>query len=323
MPPEPIPVRNPPVLPLLTIETESVQHELLNSLRSALPEERIDLLGNFSAQQLARTDVCISANPAPEMFEQLPNLVWVQSMWAGVDNMLDAAKRYELKLARLVDPQLTEAMAEAALAWTLYLHRRMPEYALSQRNRSWQQLSYKTASQRTVSVLGLGELGAASAKRLAANGFNVSGWSSSEKSLRGINCYSGKEGLNRMLSATDILVILLPLTPTTHRLVNQQLLKLLPATSSLINFARGAVVDTEDLLSALDQGQLQHAVLDVFDEEPLPVESHLWQHPRVTVLPHISALTDPGSSAQIAANNINTYRHSGDLPVTVDLVKGF
>ena len=311
------------VLPLLTVESESVRNKMLANLRAALPDEHIDLIDNFSSEQLNEVDVGIAANPAPAMFKQLPNLVWVQSMWAGIENMLEDARLNKFKLARLVDPILTATMAEAAVAWTLYLHRRMPEYSKLQRNRRWQQLSYKPASERRVSLLGLGELGRASAERLVSNQFQVSGWSRGAKSLPGVTCYAGSDGLEQMLAATDILIVLLPLTDATRALINTRTLALLPNSSSLINFARGPVVDSNALLQALDQGKLDHAVLDVFDKEPLSQESPLWHHERVTILPHISALTDPGSAAKIAASQVSAYRDTGTLPETVDLVRGF
>jgi len=293
-----------PVLPLLTQESESVKHKMLADLGAALPNEHIDLIENFDTQQL-------------------PKLKWVQSMWAGVDNMLKDAALNQFKLVRLIDPKLAEAMAEAALTWTLYLHRRIPEYAHLQRSRRWQPLEYTQANERRVSILGLGELGKLCATRLANNGFTVSGWSRSAKSLPDINCHSGADGLAQMLKATDILILLLPLTADTRALINQQALALMPRTSSLINFSRGAVVETDDLLRALDQGQLDHAVLDVFDIEPLPETSPLWHHDRVTVLPHVSALTDSASAAQIAARHISTYRATSALPATVDVLRGY
>ena len=323
MPPDLAPANTYPVLPLLSQESESVQLKMLADLSAALPNERIDLIDNFTTQQLAEVEVAIAANPTPAMFEQLPKLQWVQSMWAGVENMLEDAVLNQYQLVRLIDPKLTEAMAEAALTWTLYLHRRIPEYALLQRNRRWQQLDYKEANECRVSILGLGELGKRCATRLADNGFKVSGWSRNAKTLAGITCYAGSDGLAQMLKTTDILILLLPLTAATRALVNQQTLALLPSKSSLINFSRGAVVDTNDLLQALDQGQLDHAVLDVFDTEPLPATSPLWHHERITVLPHVSALTDSASAANIAARHISTYRVTGALPSTVDLVQGY
>jgi len=220
-----------PVLPLLTSESTSIQQKMLANLRQALPNEYIDTIDNLPGRQLAQADVAIVANPVPAMFEQLPKLTWVQSMWAGVENMLDDAERNDFKIARLIDPKLTHSMTEAALAWTLYLHRRMPEYSRLQAKKRWQQLPYQQACDYRVSILGLGELGKACATRLSSNGFSVSGWSRSAKSLPNISCYTGPEGLQQMLCASDLLIILLPLTPATRGLVNSQTLAVGTRTS--------------------------------------------------------------------------------------------
>jgi glyoxylate/hydroxypyruvate reductase A len=126
-----------------------------------------------------------------------------------------------------------------------------------------------------------------------------------------------------MVSRTDILVCLLPLTRQTRHLVDGPLLQRLPKHASVVNFGRGALIRTSDLLAALDAGRLAHAVLDVFDEEPLPEDSPLWLHPRVTVLPHISADTDPATASLIVARNVAQWRHSGAIPAAVDRVRGY
>lgn len=310
-------------LPLLSSEPPAVVDQTLSQLRLELPEMQICTIDELSTEQRASITVAITANPAPQILDELPNLVWLQSLWAGVEALISPARERQLQLVRLVDPQLAHAMAEAALAWTLYLHRSMPDYARQQRNQQWQTLPWRHASDVQVTVLGLGKLGSACANRLNANGFKVSGWSQSQHTLPGVTCYSGQTGLARVLSVTDILLVLLPLTEHTHSLLNANTLKQLPTNAALINFARGAIVETDDLLELLDNAHLSHAVLDVFETEPLPSNHRLWVHPSVTVLPHIAAPTDPTSAAKIAANNIRTYRSTGVIPESVDLERGF
>lgn len=310
-------------LPLLSSEPAEHVAETLLLFKNALPNERVCLVDDLTPAQLASVDVAIAANPPPALLEQLPNLVWLQSLWAGVEQLIAPARAKQLQLVRLIDPELTRAMAEAALAWTLYLHRLMPEYAQQQRQQHWQPLPWRRANDCRVTVLGLGKLGRACAERLAANGFNVAGWSTSPRTLPGIQCYSGPAQLDEALQHTDILLVLLPLTDQTTALLNATTLSLLPKGAALINFARGAIVNTNDLLNALDTEQLRHAVLDVFETEPLPTEHRLWTHPSVTVLPHIAAPTDPHSAVQIAAANITNYRQTGETPTSVDLERGF
>ncbi len=311
------------IVPLLSSEPADKTAYVLSALRKALPDERVCLVEELSKQECASVDVAIAANPVPELLDKLPNLVWLQSLWAGVEQLIEPARARNLHVVRLIDPELSQAMSEAALAWTLYLHRRMPQYAQQQRNQYWQTLPWRRTQDTRITVLGLGKLGSACASRLHANGFNVSGWSSSQHTLAGVTCYCGATGLASVLPRTDILIVLLPLTEETRYLLNTNTLNELPTTAALINFARGAVTNTEDLLSALDNRTLSHAVLDVFETEPLPQGHRLWSHPAVTVLPHIAAPTDPASAVGIVASHIKTYRASGEIPKGIDPVRGY
>lgn len=295
----------------------------LQKLRAAMPQERIVSFRDLQAEDLAKIEIAIVANPDPAEIARLPNLKWIHSLWAGVERLVSELGNSALPIVRLVDPQLSRTMAEAVLAWTYYLFRDMPEYAQLQKERTWQQLPYRRPDAVTVGLLGLGALGAAAAFRLQDAGFNVAGWSRSPKVLNGVETFSGDDGLEAMLRKTDILVCLLPLTQDTQGMLNGKYFSLLPQGASLINFARGKIVVTPELIAALDSGHLRHAVLDVFETEPLPVEDALWHHPKITVLPHISAPTDADTAAAIVAGNIAEYRRSGQLPATVDIARGY
>jgi len=229
----------------------------------------------------------------------------------------------EFKIVRLIDPQLAQTMAEAVLSWTLYLHRDMPAYARQQKQHHWQALDYVRPQAKTVSLLGVGALGSASAERLQQAGFQVNAWSRTLKNLAGVHCFSGADGLREMLATTDILVCLLPLTPATRGLLDSERLGFLPEGASLINFARGAIINDQHLKLALDRQHLKHAVLDVFETEPLPALDWHWDHPSVTVLPHCTAPTDRSTAAKIVADNILEYRNSGKIAPCVDTVLGY
>lgn len=310
-------------LPLLSSESDEENRELVTALGKALPSERVCLLDDLSDAQCARVDVAIAANPNSELLNRLPNLVWLQSLWAGVEQLIAPARERKLHVVRLVDPELTSAMSEAALAWTFYIHRLIPKYAQQQRDKHWQALPFRRADNTRVTVLGLGVLGGACATRLAQNNFKVSGWSTSPRELPGVACYSGNTGLSEVLSVTDILLVLLPLTEQTRYLLNAKTLGWLPKGAALINFARGAIVNTRDLLQTLDKQHLSHAVLDVFENEPLAAEDQLWTHPAVTILPHIAAPTDLVSAIAIVAEHIRAYRATGTIPKGVNLTRGF
>ncbi|MCH8618424.1 glyoxylate/hydroxypyruvate reductase A [Undibacterium sp. TS12] len=313
----------PDVIPFIASKTYAHTQAWVRALQAVMPDERIVAFDAISDKEKAQCTVAIVANPDPADLQQLPQLLWVHSVWAGVERLLADLGDTELKIVRLLDPQLASTMAEAVLAWTLYLHRDMPAYARQQQQKLWQSLEYRRPQQRNIGLLGLGALGEAAAKKLIQAGFTVSGWSRHRKNIDGVECYAGDEELTLMLGKTDILICLLPLTPDTHGLLNARTLAALPAGASLINFARGAIIKDGDLHTAIDSGHIAHAVLDVFETEPLPVKEWHWEHPSVTVLPHCSAPTDRETASAIVAGNIRRYRESGVLPTTVDRIKGY
>jgi glyoxylate/hydroxypyruvate reductase len=249
-------------------------------------------------------------------------LRWVQSLWAGVERLAPETPAH-VAIVRMTDPQLAETMAEAVLAWTLFLHRDMPHYAACQRTHAWRPRRVVRAEDRTVGVLGLGNMGRLAAERLRDNGFAVLGWSGSRKTIAGVETLSGDGGFASVLQRSDIVVLLLPLTAATRGLIGREALRRFKTGASLINFARGAIVDDEALLARLDEGALTHAVLDVFAAEPLPAGSPFWSHERVTVLPHVSAPTTMSTASAIVADNLRRYFADGRLPAPVDRNRGY
>lgn len=295
----------------------------LEALRAAQPSFDIVLGEQLTPAQAEQAQVAIVANTDPAELARLPQLKWIHSLWAGVEKLMTALPHPQVRVTRLVDPCLTNTMTEAVLAWTLYLHRDMPRYAGQQAKRNWQQWPVPLPSERVTGVLGLGELGGASAARLAANGFEVLGWSRSPKKVEGLKTFCGDEGLGHVLGRADIIVLLLPLTPHTMGLIDQQRLDTMKAGSSIINFARGAIIETDALFAALNSGRLNHAVLDVFTQEPLPADSELWAHPNITVLPHISAPTNKTSASKQVVETISRWFADGTAPSFVDALQGY
>jgi len=313
----------------ITNMSSKEQQIWLNTFSQLLPNEQFVLPEELTDEAALAVDIAIVANPDVNVLKRFPHLQWVQSLWAGVESLIpyfqkrNEKKETSIPLVRLIDPQLAETMAEAVLAWTLYLHRTMPEYAAQQRNKIWRPIDCPLAKHIRVSILGAGELGQASMKRLLQNHYQVNAWSRQPKVLPGVNHYSGEEGLVSLLQNTDILICLLPLTAQTHHLLDQQTLMHLPKGSKLINFARGGIINHEDLYALLEQRHLHHAVLDVFEQEPLDANSPLWTHPHITVLPHISATTNLASASQVVANNISLFRDKGVIPKSVDLIQAY
>ncbi len=308
---------------VLLITDSEAQERWLSLLKNNLPNEKILLPYQVSADQIEEVEIAVVANLDLTILDRFPNIVWIQSLWAGIEHLISEQQLGHVRIVRFIDPQMAKTMAEATLAWTLYLHRNMPEYAKQQAQRQWKVLPCPLAEELRIGVLGAGELGLAAANTLKKASYTVSCWSRTAKQLTGIKGYIGSNGLESMLAETDILINLLPLTPLTHHLLNQDMLSTLPEGARLINFSRGPIIDDKALLNLLDRGHLAHAVLDVFKQEPLPVESPFWQHPKVTVLPHISAPTNKLSAARIVADNITGYRESGAIPDFVDTNRGY
>ena len=297
--------------------------EWLKVLKKKLPKERIVKFSSLKKSDYKKIDVAIVANPNPTEVKKLINLKWVQSVWAGVEKLVESFKGEKVKIIRLVDPEMNRTMAEAVLSWVLYLHRDMHFYRIQQNKRIWKENDYIKPSKKIVSFIGLGELGSASAAKLIKNGFNVCGWSRGKKNISKVKSFTGKLGLKKMLKQTDILVCLIPLTKQTKYLLNYKTLSYLKRGASIINFARGAVINVKDLVRHLNSGKIKHAVLDVFEQEPLPKASILWKHKNVTVLPHISAHTNMDTASDIFYKNIKMYRLKNRIPKSVDKVRGY
>ena len=305
------------------------QQQWLDIFTNLLPKERFVLQEQLTDEEALSIELAIVANPDVKILERFPNLIWVQSLWAGVESLVDSFKEFneqkanETKLVRLIDPHLADTMAEAVLTWTLYLHRNIPEYIAQQRNKIWKEIPCLASKNIRVSILGAGELGLASIQRLLQSGYQVNCWSRSHKEIEGVKHYNGDEGLISLLKNTDILVCLLPLTQQTYQLLNKETLCYLPLGAKLINFARGGIINHADLLKLLDLQQISHAVLDVFEQEPLQTNSPLWTHPNISILPHISATTNIETASKVVANNILIFRKEGTIPTSVDLKKGY
>ena len=272
----------------------------------------------------AAIDYALVWRPEPGFLASLPNLKLILSLGAGVDHLLgDPRLPLHLPILRLVDPHMTDAMSEYVVLQVLRLHRRDLDYRNQQGAGVWRELDQQNAGQRRVGILGLGELGQDAAKKLKALGFDVAGWSRSEKAVEGVRSYAGAAGLAPLLGRSEIIVCLLPLTAETEGILNKRTLALLPKGAALVNAARGAQLVEEDLLAALASGQISAAVLDVFREEPLPVDHSFWHHPRVVVTPHIAAFTNPATASPIILDNIRRFEEGRPLLNRVDPARGY
>ncbi|WP_280926006.1 2-hydroxyacid dehydrogenase [Caldimonas mangrovi] len=312
---------------LLAGRFEPVEREAwCTELRRALPDETLTVWQpGLPAGLRVAVDVAVVANPPPGSLQGLPKLRLVQSLWAGVERLLaDPELPAAVPLARMVDPAMSEAMAETALWAVLSLHRCWFERLDAQPRGQWAPHSpQRRADEVVIGVLGLGELGRTVALRLQANGYRVLAWSRRAKVLEGVETLHGDTGCDALLAQAEIVINLLPLTPLTRDFFCARTFARMRPGASLVNLARGAHVVDEDLLAALDRGVLHRAVLDVFRTEPLPPGHPFWRHPRVTVLPHVAAQTDPRTAAAVVADNVHALRAGRPLRHLVDRGAGY
>ena len=252
------------------------------------------------------------------------NLKAILSLGAGVDHLMgDPELPDHLPIVRMVDPSLTDGMSEYVLFHTLRYHRDVPYYEACQRERKWHMLTPVMPQERRVGILGLGVLGADAARKLAALSFDVAGWSRSPKQVEDVASFHGTDGLAAFLARSEILVCLLPLTPDTAGILNAELFAGLPEGACLINPARGGHLVDDDLLAALDSGRIAGATLDVFHTEPLPTDHPFWDHPKVTITPHVASVTNPKTAAEQVAANIRRAEAGEPLPNLVDRTAGY
>jgi len=244
----------------------------------------------------------------------------VLSLWAGVENVVTRVPAH-LPLTRMVDQGLKEGMVEWVSGQVLRHHLGLDP--MINRTLGWTKAVPPLARQRTIGILGLGELGAACAAALVALNFKVHGYSRRAKALPDVTCHSGPDGLADILKVSEILVLLLPRTPDTENTLNAETLALLPKGAVIINPGRGALIDDDALLAALNSGQIQHATLDVFRIEPLPQSHPFWTHPGITVSPHIAAETRPETASMVIAENIRRHMAGERVLHLVDRQAGY
>ncbi|MFM4641935.1 2-hydroxyacid dehydrogenase [Klebsiella pneumoniae subsp. ozaenae] len=252
--------------------------------------------------------------PPRGFFAPYRNLRLLVNLGAGVDSLVGRNDLPDIPIIRLSDPDMARMMASYVLFAVLRYARDIPAFERAQRERRWRYLHPRAPAGIRVGVLGLGELGAYAARELARQGFDVRGWSRSKKEIAGIRCSSGLALLDDFLSQSDILVVMLPLTPHTTSLLSAERLARLPQGAAFINVSRGAIVDQAALTDALRSGQIAEATLDVFDREPLPPHDPLWQMDNVLITPHLASVAIPTSAARQVAENIQ--RAARGEPVT-------
>lgn len=289
-----------------------------DELGNAAPGNAEVLVHGHDAYKPEDIDYVLSFTPPQGLIARLPNLKAVFSLGAGVDGILsDPSYPKQVPLVRFTDPFLSTEMAQYVILHVLMYHRLQRFFDRNQRAGQWIQQTLPRLTQDTrVGLLGLGEIGSFAAARLIDLGFPVSGWSRSRKSLPGLTSFAGDGELPAFLGQSDILVCLLSLTRQTRGILDAKAFAALPQGAFVINAARGAHLSEADLIAALDSGHLSGAVLDVFQEEPLPPQSPLWHHAKVTVTPHIAGVSQPQAVIAYVEAGIAAFER-GEIPANL------
>jgi len=266
--------------------------------------------------------------PPHGLWGKLPKLKAVINLGAGADHLLADPDLPDVPIARVAHADLTMRVTEYVVLHVLMHHRRQRIYDGQQRERSWRVHDQPSASEVAVGVMGLGVIGAYAAVALAELGFKVAGWSRSPKTISGIETFHGPSGLDVFLARTEILVCLLPRTRDTEGILNLALLRKLKRDGAaggafLINAGRGALQIDAEILAALDEGTLAGATLDVFQNEPLPADSPLWSHPKVTITPHNAGDVSPRAFAPHVIAQIERFERGLPLDNRIDRTKGY
>lgn len=276
------------------------------TLTSELPD--LDFHTDPQTVDPATVLYALTWKPPVGFFAQFPNLKLVTNLGAGVDSLVRRNDLPDVPISRLSDTGMVSLMTSYVLFAAIRYARDIHLFERAQRRSEWHYVHPRALSDIRVSVLGLGELGTPAAQALAGLGFDVRGWSRSLKQIAGVKCSAGLETLDNFLSETEILIILLPLTPETRGLLDARRLSLLPKGAKLINASRGAVVDEAALIAALQSGQIAEATLDVFTVEPLPKDHVFWGMDNVLITPHLASITVPEAAAREVAESIRLVR---------------
>ncbi len=263
--------------------------------------------------------------PPRGLLKSLPNLEVIFNLGAGVDGVLSDPELPDVPIVRLVDPDLTGRMGEWVTLQVLNHHRGTLTYLARQRRREWKESDHPPAREVRVGLMGYGNLARHASMILRAIGYQVHGWSRTEKSAD-VRLYAGEDGIAPFLAATDILVVLLPLTADTRGIVDRQLIAGLATDGIgpiLINAGRGGLQNEKDILDALRSGDLKGASLDVFNTEPLPQDSSLWAAPNLIITPHCAAVSEPMAVSRYVMGQLAAYERGEALANLVDRDLGY
>lgn len=302
-------------------DTEETR-EWINLLAVLLPE--FEIRDFDDPGDVTTVDYAVVWAPPQGGIARFPNLKAVVSIGAGVDHVLrDPDLPTHLPILRTTGSAMVQRLREYVALHVLTHHRELAITDANQTQAQWKQIVTPLAKHRKVGIMGLGNIARVCAQTIAGLGFDTAGWSRTGGSMEGVTIFAGGEGLPAFLARTEILICLLPLTPETQNILNASVFAQLPKGSRLINVGRGGHLVEDDLLEALEAGQVGSATLDVFRTEPLPTDHLFWRHPKIRVTPHIASMIDAETGASVIAENIRSFEATGTSEAIADPVKGY
>lgn len=294
----------------------------LAALQAALPQAQLRV---WQEGDTAPADFAVVWKPPAAMLQGRTDLKGIFNLGAGVDAILQLGDALPagVPIVRLDDAGMGVQMAEYVTHAVLRYFRKFDQLDAQQKSGQWRFVKAYEKENFSIGILGLGVLGRQIAAALALFGFPLHGWSRTHKELAGVTCHAGTAALAGFLAASRVVVCVLPLTTDTESILNRANLSAMPAGAYLINVARGAHLVEEDLLALVQEGHIAGATLDVFRQEPLPPAHPFWQEPRITITPHIAAVTLRADSVRQIAAKINRLQQGQDVPGVVERARGY
>ncbi|MBU2916520.1 glyoxylate/hydroxypyruvate reductase A [Psychrosphaera sp. F3M07] len=288
--------------------------KLITRLKQDIPENEIEIWPDVKDPD--KVEFALVWKHQHGSLKAFKNLKAISSFGAGVDSIISDPDLPKVPICRIVDPDLAVNMAQYVLTMIQHHKLRLPQFNQQQSENLWKPKSPRKGNK--VGVLGLGQLGRKTAEVLLNAGFDVSGWSRTLKDIDNVDCYTGDSGFKTLVTNSDYLVCLLPLTDKTHNILNADVFSMMPNHAVLINVARGEHVVDDDLIVALDNQVIDFAYLDVFRQEPLPAEHPFWSSTQIQITPHVSAVTNVETAVTQIVENYYLQQQIKPLKNVID-----
>lgn len=285
-------------------------------LKELLPNENIEVYPNI--KNFNDVDFIATWKPDHDVFAKFPNLKCIQSVGAGIDQLLGIKISNDIRITRIVDENLTQDMYEHILTCIMSSIKNFRVYMDNNLLNEWKPINYLSIKDVTITILGLGEIGKEVSVKLSKNGFKVKGWSNSPKKIDGVETYHGINELKSALVNSNFVVNILPLTSKTENILNNSLFSELNQ-ATLINVGRGKHLNENDLIDAIENKNIKEAYLDVFQLEPLPENHMFWNHKNIFITPHIASVTNPNTAIMQVVENYKRLKNNEQLLNVVNL----